>query len=162
MSKNEYEEMIQWRLKAMKSFNYQYVYMILKTLFFTHTLFEMCTNTEVTTKVLGICAQMTSKEMKIELDERYLNLKHHFATGDDGSRSIIIEFEGPFLLETECNFVALVKYKDGTKIMYTSEYYEDSNRFKLCKTDQGGSRFSFSNVTNNLKEFLQAINHVIE
>ena len=159
MYNNEYEEMLAWRNKAMKSFNYNYIYMFINTLFFKHTLFENCVDKISTSKVLAICAKMTADNMHLDLDERFLNLKHHFATGEDGSSSIVIEFEGPWDLETECNYIALVKNPNGTKIMYTSEYYADSKTFKLCKTDESGNRVSYSYVTNTLGEFLKAIKH---
>ena len=89
-------------------------------------------------------------------------LKHYFGVGEDNSRSIIIEYEYPFPIETECKFAALVKDSNGGKYMYTSEFYEWSCAFKLCGIDSEGNRSSYSYVTNTLEDFLEAINHKIE
>ena len=161
MSKIEFEGTMNWQLNAIQSFNYQYFFIVLKTLFFEHNLFELCIDDETTSEVLAACAKIVAEESGLPLDEDYLELKHYFSIGEDNSRSIIIEYEFPFPIETECKFAALVKDSNGEKFMYTSEFYEWSGVFKLCETKSDGDRFSYSYVTNTLYEFLEAINHKI-
>ena len=162
MSKIEFDGTIKWHLNLFSSFNYQYFYVVLKTLFFEHNLFEMCTDAETTNEVLCACAKIVSEESGLPLDTDYLELKYYFGVGEDNSRSIIIEYEYPFPIETECKFAALVKDTNGEKYMYTSEFYEWSGCFKLCETNSDGDRFSYSYITNTLEEFLDAINHRID
>lgn len=161
MSKIEFEDNINWKLNAIQSFNYQYFFIVLKTLFFEHNLFELCTDEETTSEVLSTCAKIVAEESGLPLDTDYLELKHYFGVGEDNSKSIIIEYEFPFPIETECKFAALVKNSNGEKSMYTSEFYEWSREFKLCEINSDGDRFSYSYVTNTLDEFLEAIKHKI-
>ena len=162
MRKIQFEETINWKLNAIQSFNYQYFFIVLKTLFFEHNLFELCTDDETTSEVLAACAKIVADESGLPLDTDYLELKHYFGVGEDNSKSIIIEYEFPFPIETECKFAALVKDSNGEKYMYTSEFYEWSGCFKLCEITDDGFRSSYSLITNTLEEFLEAINHRID
>ena len=145
MSKIEFEGTIDWKLNAIQSFNYQYFFVVLKTLFFEHNLFELCTDDETTSEVLSACAKIVAEE----------KVRALLTLGT-------VEYEFPFPIETECNFAALVKDSNGEKFMYTSEFYEWSGCFKLCETNSDGDRFSYSYITNTLEEFLDAINHKID
>ena len=116
MSKIEFDGTIKWHLNLFSSFNYQYFYVVLKTLFFEHNLFEMCIDAETTNEVLCACAKIVSEESGLPLDTDYLELKYYFGVGEDNSRSIIIEYEFPFPIETECKFAALVKDTNGKDV----------------------------------------------
>ena len=154
-------EEIKRGLNRVQMFNYQYVFVVLKHLFFNHDLFEKCTDDIATSEVLSYCARKLSDESGLILDDDYLELKHYFAAGENNSRSIIIEFEYPLPIEAECKFVALVIDGDGQRRMYTSEFYSWSFEFRLCEVDSMGNRSSYSNVVNTLDDFLFAIEQKI-
>ena len=146
----------------MASFNYRYIFVMLKNFFLLEpSLFDGEIDSEKITHILNLISKIVSSEFKINLDERFINLKHFMTVGEDGSNGIVIEFCGPFELACECNYVALVTNFDNTKVMYTSELYSDSMEFKLCETLQNDTRLSYNYITNDLNAFLAAIKHKI-
>ena len=143
-----------------KSFNYKYVFYALKGMFF-ETDFEVLYDNPIMTKsYLEFINKIVIDQFKFKQDKRFLNLKFYFGKNDNGLRSIIVEFGNKWKLETECNFVALCMNADGEKFMYTSEYYETSKAFYLCK-QMLSTRQSYDLACPDLQSFLNNIDQVI-
>jgi hypothetical protein len=145
------------QMKVTKSFNYQFIFYALKAVYLGSNGIESFYNNEIIIKkLMEFCCKTVVENKKLRLDSRYLSLKYYKTKGTDGSRAIVIEFPKPIEVECECNYVALYESSNNISI-YTSEYYSTDNKFQLCKTLDDGSRFSYSTVTNTLKDFLVAI-----
>ena len=141
------------------SFNYQFVFTAIKGSFFMVDFDMLYKNDKATVAYLNSCADAVCS-MGIARDEKFYRLKYYFAKGEKSTRSIIIEFEGPWTCETECKFIALIKGKES-KCIYTAEYYSDYNYFGLCVEFDDGTRQAIPMEVTNLKSFLELINQEI-
>ena len=91
------------------------------------------------------------------MDSRFLNLKYYFGNNDAGDKSVIIEFEGPWEADGECNYIALFKPLDDKSYIYTSEYHSNDNTFRLCKELGHNIRLWAENQITDLNSFLDII-----
>ena len=145
--------------RAGKSFNYNYVFLGLKTVYFEVECMDNLYNNEQNTEAfLKKCADAVKDVKKIKIDERYLNLKYYFGKGKE-SRAIIIELPGPYKNECECNYVALAEL-NGKKCIYTSEYYSSDNSFGLCM-ENSLAHYSLDGTPASLNDFCDLIGYKI-
>ena len=148
--------------KLNNSFNYQFVFKAVKLFFFKTNFDELYLNDSKTQNFLKYCADYVVMVLKVRRDERFFNLKYYYANNSAGDRSIIVEFKGPWTVETECNFIALHKDHNGEMCIYTSEYYVSAQKFELCQ-EKPDIRYNLSGngIITDLQSFTKAIKQTV-
>ena len=135
------------RLKS--SANYQVSCSALKNIFLNHNISEesFYNNLEFATELVQASIGFCLSE-GIEFPSMYKNLPIIFVSNEDQSKfGYIVAFDDA-KYECECNFVAMM-FVNGQKAYYTSEFYETSKAFKLCKFCENGTRyFGIGHIVN--------------
>ena len=148
------------RMTLYHSFNYRFVFWAVKRSFFEMNFDKLYGNKNNTRAYLNGCADYVVSNCGLRKDVKFYNLKFYYASNSSGDKSIVVEFPGPWTVETECNYIALHKTQSGEISFYTSEYYENKKEFKLCQ-EELDKRINWGIKTQSLNEFLEAIKQQI-
>ena len=158
---NDERELLLWKTNAMASFNYRYVNLMLKNFFlYDDYILDDLIKSNRFAEALDKIAEIISNEFKMEENENFKNLKHHIFIGENNKLTIVIEFRGPWLLDGESNYAAIIKENKKTIYMYTSEYYSDSDNFKLSKISPNNSKVYYDSVINGFDSFMKIIENL--
>lgn len=158
---NDERELLQWQSNAMASFNYRYVNVLMKNFFiYDDYILDDLIKTDRFGEILDKIAEILSSEFKMEDNPNFRNLKHHIIIGENNKLTIIVEFRGPWILDGESNYAAIIKENKKTMYMYTSEYYTESNNFKLSKILPYGPKVYYDIVIDGVDSFMKTIEKV--
>lgn len=134
------------------SFNYQFVFMSLKRVFFSDKIdiTNLYGNKESVQSLLFEIAKMLRKKVP----NGYEKLNVLFEKNDD-KFAIAVELPDS-KNECDCNFVGMVQKTDGTKEFYTNELFEFSHTYQLCMSTRD-AHFVYALKPKDLHEFIQTI-----